>query len=362
MVAASGCGGSSPGTSGAPLAIGVQDDALLASGEPNAVPTTKGAHPRVLRYNVGWDAVAPTAPAHPSNPGDPAYHWASADLVLRRATSIGAAPLVTIVGSPGWANGGANPATAPKDPASFGAFCHAVARRYGGSFTPPGATAPLPRVDRFTVWNEPNRGQYLMPQGPAGHQAPVIYAGLVRACLSAIKAANPQAQVAVGPVASVGAWHGLSPLRFLERYLAAGGPAPDILAVNPYMEGQTPQYTPADYPSNGAVTVNNLDVLEKKLSDTVGHAVPVWLTELAWRTADGTPGAVTPDQQKSLFADAVDVIRRHEPYVKVLVWFLVRDESPTSYWQSGLVDTAWRHKPIYDTFRSLADDAAPGSR
>jgi hypothetical protein len=339
--------------------IGVQDDALLASAEPLAVPTTKALRPRVVRYNIAWDAVAPSAPATPTAPGDPAYRFATADGVLARVASIGAAPLVTIVGSPAWANGGANPATVPRDPTAFGAFCQAVARRYDGSFTPPGATLPLPRVDRYTVWNEPNRGQYLMPQGRAGRQAPVVYAALARACVPAVKAANPQAQVAIGPLASLGAWHGLSPLRFLERYLAAGGPAPEVLAVNPYMEGQTPQYLPTDHPSDGAVTVNNLDVLEQKLRGLEGHEVPVWLTELAWRTAAGTPGAVTPGQQESLFRHAVDVIRQHEPYVKVLVWFLVRDESPTSYWQSGLVNTAWQRKPIFDTFRQLADDAAP---
>ena len=138
-----------------------------------------------------------------------------------------------------------------------------------------------------------------MPQGRTGRQAPVVYAALARACVPAIKAANPRAQVAIGPVASLGAWHGLSPLRFLERYLAAGGPAPDVLAVNPYMEGQTPQYLPTDYPSDGAVTVNNLDVLEQKLRGLEGHEVPVWLTELAWRTAAGTPGAVTPASRRA---------------------------------------------------------------
>jgi hypothetical protein len=355
IVAAAGCGGAHRG----PLEIGVQDDALLASAEPLAVPTTMGLHPRVVRYNIGWDTVAPTAPASPASPGDPAYRFDAPDRVLDHIASIGAAPIVSIVGSPGWANGGASPATAPRDPAAYGAFCQAVARRYGGSFTPPGAAAPLPRVDRYTVWNEPNRGQYLMPQGRGGQQAPIVYAALARACVPAIKAVNPSAQVAIGPVASLGAWHGLSPLRFVERYLAASGPAPDVLAVNPYMEGLTPRYRPQDYPSDGAVTVNNLDVLEQKLRSLEGHEVPVWLTELAWRTASGTPGAVTPDQQASLFEDAVNVIREHEPYVQALVWFLVRDESPTSYWQSGLVTSSWQRKPIYDTFRSLADDAAP---
>ena len=43
-------------------------------------------------------------------------------------------------------------------------------------YTPPGALLPLPAVKNFTVWNEPNRGQYLLPQGPGGLTAARTFA------------------------------------------------------------------------------------------------------------------------------------------------------------------------------------------
>jgi hypothetical protein len=361
VLALAGCGGSSrPAPVAGPAVLGLQDDALLTSAEPNAWPTTKALHPRVIRYNIAWDAVAPKRPAHPGDPGDPAYQWANPDRLVTQAAAIGAAPLITIVQSPAWANGGAPPRTAPKSPRTFGRFCAAVARRYSGEYTPPGATAPLPRVVRFTIWNEVNRGQYFMPQGPGGRQAPVRYAALVGACEPAIRRENPRAEVAIGPIASRGAEGGLNPVEFLTAYRLAGGPTPQALAFNPYMNGLLPEYLPGEKPADGSVTLRNLDQIEALLRADAGRAVPIWLTEFAWRTAP-TPrlGTLSEAQQADLLQQSVDLVRGQEPYVKLLVWFLVRDESPTSYWRSGLVTFDWQHKKAFDRYAELAQLAPP---
>ena len=42
---------------------------------------------------------------------------------------------------------------------------------------------------------EPNRGQFLQPQGAGGKEAPRTLAGLARACIPAIHAASPKASV-----------------------------------------------------------------------------------------------------------------------------------------------------------------------
>ena len=46
----------------AELQLGIQDDALLTSQEPNAWPFARGLGPKVIRYNIGWEQVAPTQP------------------------------------------------------------------------------------------------------------------------------------------------------------------------------------------------------------------------------------------------------------------------------------------------------------
>ena len=42
----------------AELQLGIQDDALLTSQEPNAWPFARGLAPKVVRYNVAWEQVA----------------------------------------------------------------------------------------------------------------------------------------------------------------------------------------------------------------------------------------------------------------------------------------------------------------
>ena len=48
--------------------------------------------------------------------------------------------------------------------AEFGQFVRAVATRYSGHYTPPGAPKPLPRVNFWSIWNEPNLGIEMAPE------------------------------------------------------------------------------------------------------------------------------------------------------------------------------------------------------
>ena len=338
----------------AELQLGIQDDALLTSQEPNAWPFARGLAPKVVRYNVAWEQVAPTRPAFADDPADPAYDFKRADAMAKQTAAIGAQSLFTIVNSPRWANGGKPPRYAPVNADLYGQFCGSVAWRYSGTYTPPGALVPLPAVKNFTVWNEPNRGQYLLPQGPGGLTAARTFARLVKACADAVHAVSPDARVAVGPIASRGAQGGAAPIAFLDAYRLAGGPRPQALALNPYMNGLAPDFKPNEKPADGAITLRNLDQLERWLNRTYGGTVPIWFTEFAWRTAP-TPklGTISPAKQADLLHKTVKLVRTHYPYAKMLVWFLVRDESPTGYWRSGLATFDWQQKPAYGLYQSL---------
>src|SRR5205085_4514258 len=77
-------------------------------------------------------------------------------------------------GAPRWARGPGRPAGNANDSwepsaSAYGAFVSAVGTRYSGSYVPPGQTVPLPRVDFWTIWNEPDYGPSLAPQGVPGH-------------------------------------------------------------------------------------------------------------------------------------------------------------------------------------------------
>ena len=92
-------------------------------------------------------------------------------------------------GAPRWAEGPGIPPSALDNQfwawrpsaSAFGQFVRAAGERYSGTYVPPGATAPLPRVNFWAVWNEPNFGEDLGPQAIDGSTvsvAPGMYRSL----------------------------------------------------------------------------------------------------------------------------------------------------------------------------------------
>jgi hypothetical protein len=331
--------------------LGIQDDALLASADPRAWSLVGALGPGVVRLQVIWPGR-----------GKP-VDWTAADRIIQGAAAAGAEPLVTIsAGKPG-VNGAAHAPNTPTDAAAFGDFCSQVALRYDGEYVPVDTATvattdgvgdlvppPLPRVDRYSIMNEPNRGQYVWPQGPGGQTAPRLAARLVATCLPALQDANPDAQVALGPLASRGAQGGIAPLGFLDAYRKAGGIQPDAVALNPYLDGLLPEYRPKEVQADGAITLRNLDQLEAQLKVDYKRRVDLWLTEFAWRL--GTTkrlGNVTVSRQAKLTRDTLTLVRRY-PYVRIFTWFLLQDERQ-GYWKSGLVAANGVPRPAFRVWK-----------
>ena len=104
----------------------------------------------VVRFTIRWDRVAARRPQDARDPTDSAYQWAEVDGVLRGLRRHGIDPVVTLFGTPGWANGGRSPNWAPTSSRLFAAFAYAAGRRY-------------PWIKYWTIWNEPNRPTFLRP-------------------------------------------------------------------------------------------------------------------------------------------------------------------------------------------------------
>jgi hypothetical protein len=323
-----------------PPLLGIQDDALLASANPEAWTLVGALGPGVVRLQVIWPGA-----------GKP-MDWTASDRIVQGAADVGAEPLVTIsAGKPG-ANGTAHAPNTPTDAAAFGDFCSQVALRYDGEYVPDDSVdqLPLPQVARYSIMNEPNRGQYVWPQGPAGQTAPRLVARLVAACLPALQDANPDAQVALGPLASRGAQGGISPLGFLRAYRNAGGIQPDAVALNPYQDGLLPEYKPKEVQADGAITLRNLDQLEAQLKRDYKRRVDLWLTEFAWRLGNTKRlGNVTASRQAKLTKETLTLVRRY-PYVRIFTWFLLMDESK-GYWKSGLVGPGGQPRPAFKVWK-----------
>ncbi len=300
----------------------------------------------IVRTLVVWSASVRTRPADATDPFDPAYQLDDLDELVRNAQSRGLEVLLTIWGTPSWANGGRGPQYAPTKTADFQDFAQALASRYSGRF--PG----YPFVRFFGIWNESNLATFLRPQfDPAGRiVGPAIYARLAAAGYAGIKAGNRAAQVAIGETSSNGRQKHVAGLT---DAVAPGLFAELVAQADPKLRfdawAQHPYRFPVNRPPTQVVawpnvTLTSLGRLESELDTDFGRqSIPIWITEYGDETRPVEPRGVTEEQQADYLPQAVSLARR-DPLVQMFIWFVFRD-SPDSVWQSGLYRQDGSPKP-----------------
>src|SRR3954468_16706971 len=179
-----------------PLLLGFQDDAGFrwSAGRQALVDRATDAGASVIRTTANWSEIAATKPANARNAFDPAYRFDDLDELARNAQRRGLPLLITIWGTPAWANDTAGSNHAPAHASDLEDFARALTERYSGRH------AGYPYVGLYSIWNEPNLAQFLAPQFDSAGKAvaPATYARLYRAAYAGIKAVNPRALVAIG--------------------------------------------------------------------------------------------------------------------------------------------------------------------
>jgi polysaccharide biosynthesis protein PslG len=302
------------------LRVGIQDDAWLQFG-----PGT--LEERVERLDaMGAELVRVTLPWRTIEPSQGQLDWQGADEMLGTLRRAGLTPLVTLWGTPAWANGGRAANVAPRSGAAFAAFARAAAERF-------------PWVRYWVVWNEPNQRRWLSPPSP------ILYVTrLLNPAAQAIKSVIPRASIAGGATAPRGGPGGTSPVDFI-RGMGRAGARLDAYAHHPH------PLSPAETPSSGGCghcETISMATLERLLDETrraFGARTRVWLTELGFQTNPpdrilgvgwGTQARFVAEAQLRAFRAAG---------VDVLIQYLVRDEPATAAWQSGLETVSGRVKP-----------------
>jgi hypothetical protein len=286
---------------------GVSDARLLLSPDPAvrraAMRRAAASGARVVRLAVKWRALvdpAPPADFDAEDPADPSYDFGLIDGAVRDAVAEGLDPLLSVVAAPAWAEAPdrwefATPGTWAPQPAAFGRFATALARRYDGTF------AGLPRVRRFQAWNEPNLPRYLSPQWVARDgrwvpYAPGRYRELLAAFTAAVHAVHADNVVATAGTAPIGEPRDgqgrMTPVRFWaallcvtpdlpHRRLPCASPVPafDAAAHHPLSVGDP------DRPAAQAhdVAIADLGKLTALLRAARLPRTPrLWITELNW--------------------------------------------------------------------------------
>jgi hypothetical protein len=183
-----------------------QDGGQLATDPAAALAKFRAMGANSVRVVVFWYEIAPHPEAKKTpkfNATDPnaypAANWAPWDAIVRDAAADGIKVDFTVAGgAPTWAEGPGIPRSFlhnahfawEPNAADYGQFMQAMGKRYSGTFTPKGQSTPIPRVTMWSLWNEPNFGEDLGPQGIDDSSvliAPMYYRNLANQGYNALK-------------------------------------------------------------------------------------------------------------------------------------------------------------------------------
>jgi hypothetical protein len=368
-----------------------------------------------VRVSVPWASFTPgrdagIRPASFRDASDPAQYEPAAfdnwDHLLRVARQEGIAVLFNVTGpAPRWAAGRLNGRYVgglfrPK-PAAFGEFVRMLGARYDGNHDDENqGRGRLPRVEAWSIWNEPNQAGHLQPQWVRTKRkrwipaAPRIYRDLLRAAGAALKATGHGSDtVLIGETAPMGT-HGrgtkrsMRPVPFLASLFCIrhstlrplwGRAARDVgcdyhrkgallasgFAHHPYGVVSAPDRSDPN-PLNirladGARLARLLDAAAA--ARRLRGRLPYWYTEFGYQTnpPDPTPRGIGLDQQATWLAQA-ERMTWADPRVAGLTQFLLRDDVPWDQfpegdarrwrtYQSGIAFSDGRPKPAYDAYR-----------
>jgi hypothetical protein len=297
--------------------MGIQDDAWLRWGPgtiTERLDTLDALGVRTVRFTLLWSDVAKQRPANPKNPNDPAYDWSQFDPVLNGLHARGITPLVTLYGSPRWANGGHGPNRLPAS--GFGWFAYAASKHY-------------PWVRLWTVWNEPNTRVFSQPVSPK-----LYVRRLLNPAFAWLNKANRHNVVGGGVTSPRKTRSGMSPAAFM-RGMHAAHARLEAYAANPYpsSKAETPFHNPCSHCET--LTMARLPQIRSLVTQLFGKK-PLWLTEYGYQTnpPDRVLG-VSPGRQAATIGQAALRVWE-QPGATVLIHFLVQDEPSLGGWQSGL--------------------------
>lgn len=356
-----------------------------------------------VRVFVEWSGIAPS-PNSRRRPGGfnaanpaayPAANWAVYDNMVRAAAGSGIGLDFTLTGpAPLWATGSGMPRGGPygqwKPSASqFKSFVHAVGTRYSGRYRPAGATTPLPRVNFWAIWNEPNFGVDLAPQTTDHNKietGAVLYRGLLNAAWSGLQSTgHGRDTILIGETAprgvnAPGNFSGVKPLRFLRalycvdsryrqltgsaarqrgcpttkagrRRFRAANPAlfkasafadhpytrqgaevaPNVpTSLNPHSHKSDPDF--ADLPEIPRLE-RTLDRLQRVYGSR--KRFNVWNTEYGYRIKPPDANANIGPATAALFMNWAEYLSWRQRRVASFSQYLLRD-SPTGFFASGL--------------------------
>jgi hypothetical protein len=320
---------------------------------------------RVLVYWKDY-APAPTSKRRPdfdaADPNAyPAGAWDRLDGLFASAQARGITVQLTLTGPvPRWATSTKRDYVTRPSTKEFQAFATAVGRRFGD------------RVGVWSIWNEPNHPQFLLPQFVKKHaKSPRIYRNLFLAGQRGLAASGNGGDLLLfGETAPRGTPRVVAPLAFLRGALCldrsyhrkgrckrveAGG-----FAHHAYTTRVGPRFRP---PDRDDVTIGVLSRLTKALdraarAGAIRRGLGIYLTEFGIQSTPDPFVGVTLARQAEYLAIA-EHMAYVNPRVRSFSQYLLSDDKPRKGprveryggFESGLRRSDGRAKPSYAGFR-----------
>ena len=289
-----------------------------------------------MRLLVQWNLAAPRRPAQATNPFDPAYAFDDVDEAVRTAQESDMEVVLTISGTPRWANGGKNPNIMPRRVADFTNFARAISTRYSGRFS------GYPFVRFWSIWNEPNLQQFLAPQFNSRGKsvAPANYAKLAAAAYAGIKAGNRMAKVAIGETSPRGSDRATgirpihSPGKFAEL-VAKANPRLKFDAWSHHPYPFNPNSPPSQLVKWPNVSLKSLPRLNTELKKWFKRKnAPIWITEYGHQTKPPETLGISYAKQAAYIRQSIAIVKEY-PFVEMFIWFVYQDDQGQP-WESGV--------------------------
>lgn len=327
----------------------------------SSAPEAETVFRRVRSGGIQW--VREDFPWGTLEPSRGSYDWERTDALMTAAAVSGIDVLAILDYSTRWASSDPSGAGAehfaPRDAADYAAFAAAVVGRYGrnGSFwsTRPDLTPrPLAAVE---IWNEPY-GYWFWKPDPN----PAAYARLARATATAIKATHPEVKILI----SGEVWQARrddAAVPWLARVLDADSGLAKLVdgySLHPY-----------PWPRNaGPYDTSNrwsFDLVQRSREIAAARhaALPIWITEIGWSTADLPDDGVSEATQAAYVRQAMErAFGEWGSYVE-RVFFYSFDRSNTDVRDRegnyGLLRADDSFKPAWHEITRYIDAAAGGS-
>ena len=335
-----------PAHASAGMELALQDDPVFLHGlgmsQARALDNAQRLGAKRIRVNVLWTHLMPIGASSRKAPRSPFYDFGPLDQLQSEAAKRHIKLQFTLTGpAPAWAT--KNHRVGPYWPSAgrYAQFVRAVVTHFRG------------RVDRYSLWNEPNWNTWL---APANHAAG-IYRDLYTRGYAAVKAADPRAEVLIGELAPQGGGHAIAPLKFLRQLTANRGRLKaDGFAIHPYQLTSAPtnKWAPRD-----DVTIGTLDRLTRalnslahrhKLTRPNGSHLNLYLTEFGYLSKGSR--AQSARTRARWLASAYTIAHRN-PRVKQLLQYQLVDKPNSVLWHSAVMSRGGKPFPAYTALRRL---------